>query len=73
VEQNLSGGAQTDLIAYNIDAGTSRKLTDLNAWVDYFGEPRLTPDKTKLLVWATVPAGGQSEPMCFQSRTHHRG
>lgn len=54
VEQpNATNGA--DLLAFDIDAGTSRALTSLNAWIDYFGRPAISPDDKALAV--LVPGG----------------
>jgi TolB protein len=40
--RTASGGA--DLLAFDLGAGTSRTLTDLNIWKDYFGQPAVSPD-----------------------------
>jgi Tol biopolymer transport system component len=50
LEKSRTAGGGADLLAFDLNAGSSRALTDLNIWMDYFGQPAASPDGKTLAV-----------------------
>lgn len=57
VEKSKSGGSGADLIAVNVDAGTSRPLSSLNVWRT-LDPPAVSPDGKRLALWAASSGFG---------------
>lgn len=57
-----SPGVPGQLLALDVEAGTSRSLTELNVLPDYFGRPALSPDGRSLAVTVQVSDKGCGEP-----------
>ncbi|MEK7247193.1 MAG: hypothetical protein AAB092_01850, partial [Chloroflexota bacterium] len=51
-----------ELLAFNIDAGTSRTLTDLDIYADYFGRPEVSPNEHSLAVMVQQGDKGCGSP-----------
>lgn len=51
-EKSVPSGGDAQLLAFDVEAGTSGQLSDLTAFVDYFGRPAISPDKSKLAILA---------------------